>query len=176
MFNASPSRRAEHPSGLFLDVPADWEVVIDPGADPGAEVALVALEPEWPSGAGFRASHVVTIDLLPQGMTLRKWQLQADALLAETLTGYRLLDLEHHVVEGLPALRRLATYRLDDRALTLMQVAVIGPASARELPEVRGVTLSSTAHTMALPALYEQMDAVGASLSGLGVVGGASRS
>ena len=72
----------DHDDGFSLLVPREWEQV-DPTAD---EVRLVAVEPL--AGQGFRANVVVTVDGLPEGLSLGELQDGNDGLMqGERRTG-----------------------------------------------------------------------------------------
>ncbi|MFI7587098.1 hypothetical protein ACIB24_08500 [Spongisporangium articulatum] len=84
--------------------------------DPGAGVALVALEP--PTG-DFRASLVVTADAL--NLNFRDWQATTDRALPAALAEYQLIDLERRPFAGADGGRRLAHHVAPGGAAVTME-------------------------------------------------------
>lgn len=146
-----PALRSVARDGVRLAVPDGWTVV----EGPADGVAIVALAP--PTGPdAFRANATVTVGPVPEGMTFREWQAGTDQILPRTLVGYLLLDLEHAVVAGLPAVRRLAHHQADGVPVTMAQTAV--------LADGRGITLTITVATPEWAHLAATADAIAASL------------
>ncbi len=134
-------------AGFSLPLPRTWLRV----ERPEPPVALVALEPPHD---GFRASLVVTVEALPEGGDLERWQAGSDELLARTLTDYLLIDREHVQRDGRTVVvRRLAQYlHQDSVAVTVEQWAQTAAG--------RGYTLTATVATMAYDSLADLFDQV----------------
>lgn len=141
--------------GFALLLPREWEQ-IDPPAD---EVRLVAVEPR--AEQGFRTNVVVTVDTLPEGLSLGGWQDGNDEMMATMLEGWQLLDrvtekrlddptgpevvvrrLGHHTAQGgAPVTMRQVALILGDRALTLT-ASIWTPAYPDVLPMVERIERS----------------------------------
>lgn len=146
-------------NGFALLVPADWEQV-DPPAD---EVRYVAVEPL--RDQEFRTNVVVTVDELPEGLSLGGWQDGNDQLMPTMLDSWQLLDRwtetrsegrssdgpDGH--SGSPreiVVRRLGHHRVQEGVpVTMRQVAYLRGAT--------GLTLTTTIWT---PAYADALDLV----------------
>jgi hypothetical protein len=128
--------------GFSLPLPTTWPRL----ERPGPPAALVALEPPHD---GFRASLVVTVEALPEGGDLERWQAGSDELLARTLSDYLLINREHLQRDRRTVVvRRLAQYLYQDSvAVTVEQWAQTAAG--------RGYTLTATAATMAYDSLAD---------------------
>lgn len=123
--------------GFSIDLPADWEMQVDPQP----AVAIAVLQPR--ADEAFRANLVVTTDELPDGMDLAMWQAGTEELLPGALTDYFLLDAEDTVLAGEPARRRLAHHVTEDVvAVTMQQWSTVRGR--------RGLTVTTTVDTLEL--------------------------
>jgi len=101
--NAELAGYRHEASGLELPLPARWERTEQiPGC------LVVAVEP--PREPYFRASVVVTLELVEHGMSLREWSERSREALRVSLNRLRLIDDEHTTVAGVPARRGLTHY------------------------------------------------------------------
>jgi hypothetical protein len=116
--------------------PDDWDAT----SDTPAPIAAIALEPL--DGQPFRASMVLTIDELPDGLDLNRWQKGAEIMRAQRSDDWLLIDLERLAVAGRPGARRLGTFAAPGGlSVTIEQwMTVI---------EGHGVTLTTTSATLA---------------------------
>lgn len=147
--------RHEH-TGAEFDVPDDWERVVpdDPAA---ARVSVVALEPRDPDDhEAFRANWVLTA--LPNaGADLEQWQEASDALLAERLPEYVLLDFEYADVAQRRGVRRLAQYTGPrGEALVMEQWATA-------IDDV-GLTLTATIDTLRYDVAADDLETMASTL------------
>ena len=138
-------RSVVHESGFRLEVPPEWELLLDVGNG----VAVIALEPPR---EGFRATHVVMVDEFPQAIDLEQWQEGAERLMRDLLPGFRMIDRGRIGRDDQSMIARVAHHDVDGTAVTMYQLAgiVVG----------RGVTLTSSVATLDLPVLGEALDEV----------------
>jgi hypothetical protein len=130
--------------GFGLLLPKDWERV-DPPAD---EVRLVAVEPL--ADQGFRTNVVVTLDDLPEGLTLEGWQDGNDLMMPTMLEAWQLLDRvterrDSETDGSTTVVRRLGHHNQGGVPVTMRQVALM---SRR-----RGLTLTTSIWTPAYPSV-----------------------
>lgn len=139
-------------AGFSLLVPRRWEYV----EHPATEVRFVAIEPL--DGQGFRTNLVVTVDELPEGLSLTDWQDGVDRLMPSMMDGWQLIDrFAGQAGDGTEAMLRLGHHVVEQAAaVTLRQVAVVVGST--------GVTLSTSIWTPAYSAHYAMVRAVEASL------------
>lgn len=146
--------RAEVPltvGTLSLELPTTWQTLDDPPAG----VALLALAPT-PS-SGIRPNLVLTVDDVSGTAGLRDWQQGSDRLMAGTLSGYLLLDLERVMLAGADGVRRLAHHVVDHRASVTMEQWAFVHAD-------RGLTLTGSVATPDYPAVASDLRACAESL------------
>ncbi len=130
----TPLEPYQHPStGFTVPLPGDWERTEDYQG-----IALIAIEPE--RGPWFRANAVVTVEPVPPERDLDRWQGHAGDVLARTLTGFMLIDLEHVDLAGRSAIRRLAHHETEAGAVTMEQWALVEQAT--------GYTLTTSVGTL----------------------------
>lgn len=129
-------------AGFSLPVPRGWEYV----EHPATEVRFVAVEPL--AEQGFRTSLVVTVDELPEGLSIADWQDGVDRLLPSMMDGWQLIDRSAgEAADGSSAILRLGHHVLEQTAaVTLRQVAVLQGST--------GVTLSISVWTPAYSDSY----------------------
>jgi hypothetical protein len=138
-------RSVVHEAGFRLEVQPEWELLLDVGNG----VALVSLEPPH---EGFRASHVVMVDELPQATDLEEWQDGAETLMRDLLPSFRVIDRGRIGDDSRRLIARLAHHDVDGTAVTMYQLAGIVAG--------RGVTLTSSVATLDLPGLGPALNQV----------------
>lgn len=147
--------RVEHRrTGSTFEAPEGWEVVSPP--QPGGEsLMVIAIEPEHRDG-GFRANLVLTA--VPNaGVSYEDWQGASEALLAEQLSDYLLLDRAETVGGAQPRGRRLAHHVAENGdALVMHQWFTV--------QDDVGVTLTATVDALRFGAVAEELSACGESL------------
>jgi hypothetical protein len=138
--------------GFGLLLPQEWERV-DPPAD---EVRLVAVEPL--AGQGFRTNIVVTVDELPDDITLGAWQDGNELRMPTMLDSWQLLDRHTEQRETSGGARQVVVRRLGHHSVqggvpvTMRQVAVIAGG--------RGLTLTASIWTPAYPAALHLVERI----------------
>lgn len=132
-----------HPvAGFSMPVPPGWERVEDP--QPG--IALITVEPV--GAVDFRANMVVTVEDLPIGYDLERWQAEAERMLPGQLPNLALLDRELIAADAGPVLRRLAHYVADDTgSVTMEQWATVADGI--------GYTLTASIATLSYDSLAD---------------------
>jgi hypothetical protein len=132
--------------GFAVDVPAGWVI------DDTTGLPLVAGAPAV-EGVGFRPNLTVTVGDLPPRMAFDAWQRGCDILLARTLDGYRLLDLERVPVAGAAGVRRLAHHVVDRTTSVTMSQWAVATNSV-------GITLTVSVATPDFPALRATVEEI----------------
>ncbi len=131
--------------GFGLLLPREWDQV-DP---PAKEVRLVAVEPL--TDQGFRTNVVVTVDDLPDGISLGGWQDGNDQLMPTMMDAWQLLDRCTDTREAADGARQVVVRRLGHHSVqggvpvTMRQLAVIQGG--------RGLTLTTSIWTPAYPEM-----------------------
>lgn len=132
-----------HPgAGFRMPVPPGWERM----EDPQESVALITVEPV--GAVDFRANMVVTLESLPPGWDLDRWQLEAEAALPGQLPNLTVLDRERLATGARPVLRRLAHYAADTTgSVTMEQWTTVA--------EGIGYTLTASTATLSYDSLAD---------------------
>ena len=144
-------RQATHPRGFSLDVPAQWSHQRD--AAPGIPFVSIA---DDDFGTNFRDNIVCTI-APTGGLAFRDWQRGVDDLLARTLDGWLLLDLETYELDGCPAVRRLGHHVTDQGIAVTLDQWVVQQGDA-------GLTVTLTAATAGYDAIADLAASIGSSI------------
>jgi hypothetical protein len=138
--------------GFALLLPREWERV-DP---PANEVRLVAVEPL--TDQGFRTNIVVTVDDLPEGLSLGAWQDGNDLRMPTMLDSWQLLDRSTDQRETADDRSQAVVRRLGHHSVqagvpvTMRQVALIQHG--------RGLTLTTSIWTPAYPAVLHLVERI----------------
>ncbi|WP_016910201.1 hypothetical protein [Streptomyces xiaopingdaonensis] len=137
---------AEHQGGFALDIPDDWEALLDPRPD----TAMVVVAPEI---VRFRPNLVVTVGPSAPPDDPAEWQRAAAEGLSEKLNDFHLIDAEPYG----NGFRQLAAYVREKRALTLEQWAW---QWTRDGSDTLDVTMSATVPTLAYDVCADVMRTV----------------
>nr|WP_300149992.1 hypothetical protein [Propionicimonas sp.] len=148
---AAATDLANPAEGLRLHCPGAWSPV-----DPGVEGLALAAVADGDPASGFRPTVVVSRSTVGT-LSLPDWEAGTEALLAERLTGYLLLDGGASELAGGEASYRLATYVNDaGMELTAQQWSTI--------VATQGLSLTVTCATDDFPEFRESSEAIAASL------------
>lgn len=145
----SPDAQRVLVGGVSIQTPPGWMASVSPHA----HVPLVVMGPQ---SDGFHPNLVLTFETVSHD-DMGRWSQAAVAGLRQELSTYQLLDVTGDVVDGQPAVMRLAAYALDDRPLTHLQWAWI--------TDGLGWTLTATCLSGDFAVLAEPFTAMARSLT-----------